>query len=346
MFACQVCGREYSNRNSLTRHAHNHKTKQHSCSICGTIFYRRDLLSRHSKMHEQQDGPASTTSASEKPLGSRKRCHTACGECRNARIKCNGQMPCSACETSGKRCGYGSKSHRISQGPVIMAEKQIMKRPSKRSRISDTEPKDEGGSGVAPNERSNNVVDASPGVIEVPGPDDVNNHPSDNHPSEVTVPRPSEPPSSCTDWTNSMTDAFTSNVFALPPQVDCPSFSHNSFDPMGVAWTDPMADMTTWPWLHEAMFLYNANAPLWPTFDECNTRIAVSTSQGVAGREAAPVDVYDRFNHIANSSNELPEIEESPVLVDGARLQGSSENTVSLRLQQDETQTVNGKFPH
>ena len=67
---CNVCGRSYSTKRSLTRHMKTHKEgKQFQCSICHKKFARDDNLRRHQKIHGQgvhqptrrQDLPAPPT---------------------------------------------------------------------------------------------------------------------------------------------------------------------------------------------------------------------------------------------------------------------------------------------
>jgi uncharacterized C2H2 Zn-finger protein len=106
-FPCPSCDKTYLTQHSLTRHSHNHKkTSEHNCPSCKVVFYRKDLLVRHMKMHD--------TTQSGNRGGRRIRCHTACTNCRDARIKCDSYKPCASCVAFGKQCTYSTKSARVS----------------------------------------------------------------------------------------------------------------------------------------------------------------------------------------------------------------------------------------
>lgn len=106
-FPCPSCDKTYLTQHSLTRHSHNHKkTSAHTCPSCKVVFYRKDLLVRHMKMHDPIQGGNRG--------GRRIRCHTACTNCRDARIKCDSYNPCASCVGLGKQCSYSAKSARVS----------------------------------------------------------------------------------------------------------------------------------------------------------------------------------------------------------------------------------------
>ena len=69
---CNVCGRQYSSKRSLTRHMKTHKEeKQFQCNICHKKIARDDHRKKHQKIHGQgvhqptrrQDLPAPPTVA-------------------------------------------------------------------------------------------------------------------------------------------------------------------------------------------------------------------------------------------------------------------------------------------
>jgi hypothetical protein len=109
-FACPSCNKTYLTQHSLTRHSHNHKkTSEHICPSCKVVFYRKDLLVRHMKMHEGGNRGAR-----------RIRCHTACTNCRDARIRCDSHKPCASCAALGKQCTYSTKSARVSTNTLAV----------------------------------------------------------------------------------------------------------------------------------------------------------------------------------------------------------------------------------
>ncbi|KAK7214876.1 hypothetical protein V2G26_002879 [Clonostachys chloroleuca] len=115
MYSCSTCGRSYASQTSLTRHYHNHrKTTQHICVYCNVIFYRRDLLVRHLRSHERQLQPLPEETDLDKREATRKRCHTACLQCRALKIKCSGNVPCDNCTKLDKPCHPSNSVGRIS----------------------------------------------------------------------------------------------------------------------------------------------------------------------------------------------------------------------------------------
>jgi uncharacterized C2H2 Zn-finger protein len=116
-FPCPSCDKIYLTQHSLTRHSHNHKkTSEHICPSCNVVFYRKDLLARHLKMHDPVQGGNRG--------GRRLRCHTACINCRDARIKCDSNKPCASCAALGKHCAYSTKSSRVSTNTRIKSSEE------------------------------------------------------------------------------------------------------------------------------------------------------------------------------------------------------------------------------
>jgi uncharacterized C2H2 Zn-finger protein len=122
MFPCKRCEKSYKSQSSLARHLRNHTVDNsyHSCPVCHVAFSRRDLLVRHMNIHEGIANDRSGSSRNLKPkIGARRRCHTACQPCRNARVKCNGDNPCLTCTLNQRDCRYLARSHRISRINVV-----------------------------------------------------------------------------------------------------------------------------------------------------------------------------------------------------------------------------------
>ncbi|OAL52691.1 hypothetical protein IQ07DRAFT_380732 [Pyrenochaeta sp. DS3sAY3a] len=121
MYSCNKCHRTYRTQNSLTRHAHSHRSdNKHQCVTCGVVFYRRDLLTRHSKLHQNPSNASVRSSASDDDFDagfSRQRCHTACDRCRESKTKCNGRNPCNTCSGAAMTCHYSHRSSRLSRLP-------------------------------------------------------------------------------------------------------------------------------------------------------------------------------------------------------------------------------------
>ena len=107
---CKICGKAYKTQSSLTRHSRNHspKASQHQCTQCNVAFTRRDVLARHVNLSHPT--PLQRT---------RRRCHTACGGCRNARIKCDGGLPCQPCRDTGRSCCFGENNRRTSKAVSV-----------------------------------------------------------------------------------------------------------------------------------------------------------------------------------------------------------------------------------
>ncbi|KAM0385637.1 hypothetical protein ACHAPY_000174 [Fusarium culmorum] len=150
VFSCSKCSKEFTSQGSLARHENNHiDSVKHVCQVCGVIFRRRDLLTRHGKIHgldsepsDQSDADTSvhvaadadadtdTGTGTDKGKGKdkdkhrskdkpkvasesttlRKRCHTACINCRDQKVKCDGLYPCARCRAGNKSCLYQNRS--------------------------------------------------------------------------------------------------------------------------------------------------------------------------------------------------------------------------------------------
>lgn len=104
-YSCQFCQRTFTTKGSLHRHQRNHENNgSFECFICGVSFRRRDLLTRHASIHGS-DGEASLN---------RQRTRTACETCRQARVKCSGNVPCDRCNKKDMICTIATSSARTS----------------------------------------------------------------------------------------------------------------------------------------------------------------------------------------------------------------------------------------
>lgn len=121
MFTCRHCRKGFATRNTLTRHMRNHQPdKQETCDICGVAFHRTDLLARHQKSHVMSMQHSANRAAQLK----RRRCSVACMECRHARTKCDGMLPCRKCTEQDKTCRFEHSGHRQSRS-ALLASSQI-----------------------------------------------------------------------------------------------------------------------------------------------------------------------------------------------------------------------------
>lgn len=119
MYKCTECGKTYESSNSLARHSSTHgdDPATHTCRVCLVTFYRRDLLTRHMKVHDR-DSPGNSakqqqdTSRRPGKVVARKRCHTACKRCRDMRLKCNDQRPCTRCVKASVNCEESNNRRR------------------------------------------------------------------------------------------------------------------------------------------------------------------------------------------------------------------------------------------
>ncbi|KAL4748761.1 hypothetical protein BDW72DRAFT_205371 [Aspergillus terricola var. indicus] len=85
------CTASYQQRSHLRRHeAQHYRHEAFQCSVCKLQLGRRDTLRRHmKKMHGAKD------------LASRM---TACANCRNRKLRCEGGSPCTECQRRGIDC--------------------------------------------------------------------------------------------------------------------------------------------------------------------------------------------------------------------------------------------------
>jgi len=112
-YVCEICRRSYRPRDALTRHRNTHsRNKKYACSICRCVFYRRDLLVRHSQIHYQSQGHNETAG--------RQRAAIACTNCRRAKIKCSGRIPCAACQHADRQCVQSKRSVRLSLQEALL----------------------------------------------------------------------------------------------------------------------------------------------------------------------------------------------------------------------------------
>ncbi|PSR80198.1 hypothetical protein BD289DRAFT_491001 [Coniella lustricola] len=94
------CNKTFRRREHLNRHARSHDATPaaHKCFICDRSFVRKDILHRHVLQHNvpPDDNP--------------KRIQRACESCRQRKIRCDADDPCSACQASNVACVRRSPS--------------------------------------------------------------------------------------------------------------------------------------------------------------------------------------------------------------------------------------------
>ncbi|KAJ8117586.1 hypothetical protein OPT61_g1247 [Boeremia exigua] len=273
MFQCTECPKDFNSQSALARHHQNHSQSiKHVCNVCSVVFRRRDLLTRHLKLHYrkknenkdnvsndtggesgtggEKDGEimreanttaitpentSSTSTGGTTGTVSRKRCHTACNRCRDMKIKCNGQQPCSRCRRVSKTCDF-DRQHRLS-GRISHLHSIAVAKSS-----------------------SSDSVNACPDLGFTSDPMDASH-----------IPIPDFSPAS---FTNIGADpgAITSSTlidgrdeFVSDPILGIP------YNP----WEATFSQFTPWPWLHESLFLSGDEAAILfsdlgqdPTFPE------------------------------------------------------------------------------
>ncbi|KAJ5185609.1 hypothetical protein N7491_006521 [Penicillium cf. griseofulvum] len=94
-FQCDYpdCNAKYRRKEHLNRHLNHHKGKSNlACPYCESVLTRNDLLRRHIRTyHPQQEAPPS-------------RKFKACGACHARKVRCEGVIPCNACQRRGVIC--------------------------------------------------------------------------------------------------------------------------------------------------------------------------------------------------------------------------------------------------
>lgn len=264
MFKCKSCPKSYPSRSSLTRHEQNHKEEaQHVCHVCGVGFRRRDIYVRHCKGHDNAETKGS------KAARDRQRCHTACVACRQARIKCDGEQPCSSCVMHNRSsCTYDAPTGRLSRA---------VPRPPSPPRDQHASPGSVSmqGSDVSASSEPMQIDSVSPATMP-------SSTASLKYDAEVMVgPMPEQP---------GVTQArhFSVPDFASPPD---PAFEQqnehltNTFD-------DTLMDFSAmtipdWQWIHQDLF-FQSDPSLWtvPTFDPVLSNFLPNQTPSNDGSEA------------------------------------------------------------
>ena len=257
MYQCNECGRKYARQNSLTRHLHNHrKTKRHVCPICNAVFYRGDLLSRHVKLHD-----GTITSYQESTVrgqNTRRRCHTACGRCREHRTKCNGQHPCHTCTKANKEveCEYNRDSNRLSHIRTASEDSSALSIPRE---LDDPTHSDSAGNRGDGDEQADSQSQTHQSRL-LPTLDDVS---AGNRDSAIHHPRPEVQHTALPSNMNFQV-AMGGNIaqrcsrsIQEPPPEEVAMY----FDPHNTI---------SWPWLHESLYLSNTQKTLLDSVNSAN----------------------------------------------------------------------------
>ncbi|KAF4627828.1 hypothetical protein G7Y89_g10323 [Cudoniella acicularis] len=101
-FVCSECGEKFKRLEHVERHKLSHKAeKAFACHICGKGFTRRDTLTRHIPIHDSRD-----SDRNENKRSGVSRVSRACVNCAKARLRCNGEQPCSRCNNRDDGCVY------------------------------------------------------------------------------------------------------------------------------------------------------------------------------------------------------------------------------------------------
>ncbi|KIW62192.1 hypothetical protein PV04_10390 [Phialophora macrospora] len=103
---CPICSRRFARSEHLTRHRLTHtKEKPYPCTLCNRSFQRADVRALHVRKCR---GVSTDQSTGDNGLSSspRKRVRLACNRCRQKKIACNGQEPCSQCRNAPVDCEY------------------------------------------------------------------------------------------------------------------------------------------------------------------------------------------------------------------------------------------------
>ncbi|KAF2160348.1 hypothetical protein M409DRAFT_29198 [Zasmidium cellare ATCC 36951] len=98
-YACEHCNKSFGRREHYKRHQNIHTgAKPFPCPLCPRAFPRKDTLQRHVLMHGKA-GPEAL------PAKIRLRTSRACWPCAKSKMRCDGEEPCSRCQSRGVRCG-------------------------------------------------------------------------------------------------------------------------------------------------------------------------------------------------------------------------------------------------
>ncbi|KAK4496689.1 hypothetical protein PRZ48_012671 [Zasmidium cellare] len=98
-YSCEHCNKTFGRREHYKRHQNIHTgAKPFPCPLCPRAFPRKDTLQRHVLMHGKA-GPEAL------PAKIRLRTSRACWPCAKSKMRCDGEEPCSRCQSRGIRCG-------------------------------------------------------------------------------------------------------------------------------------------------------------------------------------------------------------------------------------------------
>lgn len=73
----------------------------HRGLTCWLVRCPRDTLHRHLTVHERKDDPAQASATA-----TRSRVKRACQTCSQAKLRCDGRIPCGRCTSRGHPCRY------------------------------------------------------------------------------------------------------------------------------------------------------------------------------------------------------------------------------------------------
>ncbi|KAN0063391.1 hypothetical protein ACQY0O_004557 [Thecaphora frezii] len=114
-FVC-FCGKQFKRHEHMSRHKATHSDEmKYECPICGKGFRRQDVMHRHTQTHTRASGSqaqprkasASSANQSQRQTSALSRAGRACLPCKRAKLRCDGQLPCSRCVCHPNReCHY------------------------------------------------------------------------------------------------------------------------------------------------------------------------------------------------------------------------------------------------
>ncbi|PWN88835.1 hypothetical protein FA10DRAFT_223089, partial [Acaromyces ingoldii] len=101
-FACPKCSRLFSRQEHVARHFASHSNEtSFVCPKCSRSFGRRDALKRHQSVHQPRRAPLprelDDVAADARRRAALSRTKRACLRCARAKLKCDGNEPCSRC---------------------------------------------------------------------------------------------------------------------------------------------------------------------------------------------------------------------------------------------------------